>query len=953
VRIDPATHTISGRSLIELPRNRVNWIRVNNLILTRVVLGGHSIRPEVEKGRIRLLTVGKKERLEISFRGRFPLEGWNKSRVWLGTEEGLLFGNWFPAPENLAYYTLTVELPRNLKAVSVAEKLEVKIRGKRRIYTFVFNHPGPSPPLVYGKYEYYYRTRQGLTVALYLKKPDPELAGTYLQRTMAYIEEYERLLGNLPYRRLSIVEISREAGEAYPTLIFFGEKVLRLPFIPDTSLPHEILHQWFGCGVYPKEANWSEGLVTYLGDWRQAEKKGQGLVYRKDLLLARETWCRGEAPFPLSRFRHRIDRCSQAVGYGKGAFLFYTLHRNLGDDVFFQALRDFVQKFRYQEADWKDLERTFSARSARDLSSFFREWVNQKGAARLRLAKRYLFKDEKGGYRLGLTLYQDPPFRHLSVPLLIKGAGQKLLQKVNLSGARQEVELSLDFPPKEVLLDPEYVLWRELSGTEIPPHLGMVFSSAGHIYIRRKDWPVYRPLVHYFRRLGYRIIWWEGTPPEIADENLIFLGEKPEILNFLFRKEPSFKKGLYLEINKNPYYPKKALLFVRATEAEEIERVINRLKHLWRAQRLLFREGRILEKFRASGENGIKLLLASETTGLPLKALLPLEEIVRRIGLYRVILVGEEHDRYEHHLAQLEIIKRLYREGHRLAIGMEMFQQPFQKYLDQFLAGTIDEKEFLKKTEYFKRWRFDWNLYRPIVLFARRNGIPLIALNVPSELTQKVARSGLEGLSLEEKASLPEIDLNNPSYRAYLYKIYRKHREFTKRFPKFEYFYEAQTLWDEGMAETAYRWLKKHPDYQLVILAGKGHIMYGFGIPSRLKRRGIRSLVTLVLGGNERISSGFADFILYPEPVKRPFTARLGVWIEKEEKGLKIVRVEEKSPAAQAGLKEGDIILEADGEPISSVEDLRLILTFKKKGDSIKITYLHKDKEQTTIVKFK
>ncbi|MBX6423036.1 ChaN family lipoprotein [Thermosulfurimonas sp. F29] len=896
--------------------------------------------------------MGKTEKLEILFRGIFPPAEWKERGGFLGIREGLLFGTWFPSPEGLAYYTLTVELPAGLKAISSAERLAIKTLKRRRIYTFILNHPAPPPPLVYGKYEYYYRTRGSLTVALYLKKPDPELAENYLKRSLAYIEEYKNLLGAFPYRRLSIVEISKELGEAYPTLIFFGERVLRLPFIPETSLPHEILHQWFGCGVYPRKANWSEGLVTYLGDWRQAEKRGKGVRYRKDLLIAHETWCGNEDLFPLSRFIRRTNRCAQAIGYGKGAFLFYMLEQKLGRRVFQESLREFVNRFLFKEADWDDLERTFSARAGHDLSPFFQEWVERKGEPVLHLAKRYLFRDEKGKYRLGLTLYQDPPFYRLRVPIVIKGSGKDIHTQIEISGIRKDFELSLNFSPEEVLLDPEYTIWRKLEDSEIPPTLGLILSSGGKVVISREKWPVYRPLVHYFQHLGYRVTWKTFTESELSNENVIFMGQKPGVLNFLFENNRELKPGFYLEVSKSPYYPGKALLFVRATEAEEIKRVLPRLEHLWRYKRLLFRQGRLLEKVRSEGENGIRLPLSTETTGLPLKDLLPLQEIIRRIGLYRVILIGEEHDRYEHHLTQLEIIRTLYREGHRLAIGLEMFQQPFQKYLDLFIAGSINEKEFLKKTEYFKRWRFDWKLYRPIVLFARRNGIPLVALNVPSELTKKVAQSGLEGLSLEEKASLPEMKLDNPSYRAYLFKIYQKHREFIKRFPKFEYFYEAQILWDEGMAEAAYRWLQAHPDYQLVILAGKGHIMYGFGIPSRLKRRGIRSLVTLVLGGNERISSGFADFILYPEPAKRPFTARLGVWIKKEKTGVKIVQVEEKSPAAKAGLKKGDIILRADGEAISGVEDLRLILTFKDKGDSVKITYLRGEKEYTTTVRF-
>ena len=44
---------------------------------------------------------------------------------------------------------------------------------------------------------------------------------------------------------------------------------------------------------------------------------------------------------------------------------------------------------------------------------------------------------------------------------------------------------------------------------------------------------------------------------------------------------------------------------------------------------------------------------------------------------------------------------------------MEFFQQPFQPALDDYIAGKIDEKEFLKKSEYYLRWRIEtyWGLH--------------------------------------------------------------------------------------------------------------------------------------------------------------------------------------------------------------------------------------------------
>jgi uncharacterized iron-regulated protein len=104
-----------------------------------------------------------------------------------------------------------------------------------------------------------------------------------------------------------------------------------------------------------------------------------------------------------------------------------------------------------------------------------------------------------------------------------------------------------------------------------------------------------------------------------------------------------------------------------------------------------------------------------------------LERLLDAVEPKRAISVGETHVRHDHHLNQLAIIRELHERGVDLAVGMEFFQEPFQRYPDQFVAGSIDEKTLLKETEYYERWRFDYRLYRDILTFARDNAIALVA----------------------------------------------------------------------------------------------------------------------------------------------------------------------------------------------------------------------------------
>lgn len=333
--------------------------------------------------------------------------------------------------------------------------------------------------------------------------------------------------------------------------------------------------------------------------------------------------------------------------------------------------------------------------------------------------------------------------------------------------------------------------------------------------------------------------------------------------------------------------------------------------------------------------------VAAETQVLDLASLVDLEELIARIADKDVIFIGETHDSYADHLNQLAIIQRLRARGKRLAIGMEFFQQPFQPVLDAYVAGTISEEDMLEQSEYFERWRFDYRLYRPIMRFARAHGIPLIALNVPRELTEKVGDKGLEGLSAEERARLPaRIDDSDPSYRARIKAVYDQH----PRGPDsdFERFLAVQLLWDEGMAEQAARYLAEHPGTALVVLAGSGHVEYGQGIPRRLERRRPVDMATILNGAHHAFAPDRADYLLFPQPVELPARGLLGVMLdtESEGEGIRIQGFSDDSGAKQAGLREGDRLVRIGGRAIADYTDLRIAMIDAAPGERLAVEAL-------------
>ncbi len=246
------------------------------------------------------------------------------------------------------------------------------------------------------------------------------------------------------------------------------------------------------------------------------------------------------------------------------------------------------------------------------------------------------------------------------------------------------------------------------------------------------------------------------------------------------------------------------------------------------------------------------------------------QELLVELAQADVIYLGETHTDEADHRAQLEIIMAMHGARGDIAIGLEMFQRPFQAVLDQYIAGELTEAELVEQSEYETRWGFDWELYAPIMRYAQANQIPLIALNTPREITKKVARQGLSSLEGEDFQHIPpleDIDTSDENYQAMVAQVFGHHGGHGSSGPSFENFFAAQVLWDETMAAGVADYVTAAPGTQVIVLAGEGHIVFDFGIPSRVERRLGEDLVAhSVLLNPTATSPELADFFWISDP---------------------------------------------------------------------------------------
>ncbi|MCP3669297.1 MAG: PDZ domain-containing protein [Gammaproteobacteria bacterium] len=331
----------------------------------------------------------------------------------------------------------------------------------------------------------------------------------------------------------------------------------------------------------------------------------------------------------------------------------------------------------------------------------------------------------------------------------------------------------------------------------------------------------------------------------------------------------------------------------------------------------------------------------AQRKALDLSSELDLGMVVSMVSSSRVIYVGETHDDYADHLTQLEIVQRLHAINPDIAIGMEQFQQPFQGVVDRYIKGDLDEKGLIRETEWMERWRFDYRLYRPILTFARKHRIPVVALNLSKEIVGKVSESGFDGLSEEDRAKIPaEIDYSDQAYHERLKGIYEKHAHNDKK--GFERFQQVQLLWDEGMAERAAEYLKSYPKRQLVVLAGSGHLMYGAGIPQRVSRRVPGERAIILPAGDFKPTPKVGDFLVHDGGETLPAPGLMGIYLGQTKDGVKVDSLVPEGAAKKAGVEKGDMIRSINGSMIKSVTDLKLMLLDASPGDEVRLVLFRK-----------
>jgi uncharacterized iron-regulated protein len=344
-------------------------------------------------------------------------------------------------------------------------------------------------------------------------------------------------------------------------------------------------------------------------------------------------------------------------------------------------------------------------------------------------------------------------------------------------------------------------------------------------------------------------------------------------------------------------------------------------------------------------------------------------ELAARLDPVSLLFLGESHTDIEFHQVQLRVLEELRKRGRAVLIGLEMYPAGEQAMLDRWTGDAgLTEADFLKESRWYHNWGYHWEYYRAIFRFARENGARMFGLNVPRAVVQTARKQGLEALTPEQRALLPErIDTDSEEHRT-LFKAFFSAEDMHGQLPPemFEGMFVAQCTWDGAMAHNAIRALRAAQGERpiMVVLIGSGHVAYGLGAERQAKLwydGRIASVIPIPVydtekrAAIEKARASYANFFWgVPAATDRLFPV-LGLSAPERDPGapMAVIQVEKESVAEAAGFAVGDVLVAMDGTPIDQKETFNRLMSEKRWGDSARFEVRRSEETKTLTAYFR
>ena len=404
---DPNTTDFSGTTTMHFTTSiATNQIKINakeNLDITSVEFHSSPITNYSRSGDVLTITLpetldaGVSDVISISFSGNADTSSGYYTNTHNGTavsytlSESFHASSWWVCKDDLQNKVDGMDIfithPSDMKAASNGTLISVEDLGNGSSVTHWqhnYGIPAYLAAVAVTNYVEYNTTMEvgGVTMPIinYLYPESLSSAKTTLDATPNYITEISNMYGDYPFKneKYGHAQWNWGGGMEHSTMSFMGGWSARL-------IKHELAHQWFGdkvtCRTW-RDIWLNEGFAEYTDGWLIQKLNGESsfISWKNSYVNFITSSTDGSVYNPEPENEDRIF--NYRLTYVKGSMMVHLIRYMINDDdVFFQAMRDFLDNpnYAYGFATTEDLKSSLETSTGMDWTQYFADWIYGEG----------------------------------------------------------------------------------------------------------------------------------------------------------------------------------------------------------------------------------------------------------------------------------------------------------------------------------------------------------------------------------------------------------------------------------------------------------------------------------------------------------------------------------------------------------------------------------------------
>ncbi len=382
---------------------------------------------------------------------------------------------WFPCQDDFtdkAQFSFSVRVPAGYLAVCNGTLTDsIPQADGTIIYKWTLRDPIPTylASIAVGPYTVWKSSVKGIKtnipVSIYSRQTDVAKTAASFRRLSEAVRIFESHFGPYRWERIGYVGVAMDGGAmehacniAYPEKCFDGSDDCERLWV------HELSHAWFGNLATCSSAGdmWlNEGFARYCEQLFIEGVRGRGafLAEMRELKHQTLTFTPRREGF-LAVAGVPDDKTYSSTVYDKGALVVHALRDRMGDSLFFEGIKRYLQRYGFGNASTREFHDALAGATGLELFSFFDDWVHSPGYVHFdarATGVQQMGKFNKINLELRQTTWEKPrPVRHVRADLwLVAEDGRVAKRQVNF--LKDTLNLAMPAPGKPacIVLDPD------------------------------------------------------------------------------------------------------------------------------------------------------------------------------------------------------------------------------------------------------------------------------------------------------------------------------------------------------------------------------------------------------------------------------------------------------------------------------------------------------------------